>query len=1178
MMKNVTLFLIVPASNALRQGLTKYEKGLKHRMNDVFAILDSNGTRTAKWGIAIAVPATFLFSGDLAEFMTDRDKTSTVRAWHERISIPTYEAGEPDPNPCFLEKRVYQGSSGAVYPYPVVESVSNEKALRDYDAIFLENEYLKIMILPELGGRVQMALDKTNDYHFVYYNRVIKPALVGLAGPWISGGIEFNWPQHHRPSTFHPVDVHLAAGDDGSWTVWCNEIDRMVGTRGMHGFTLYSGKAYLEIQVRLSNRTPLPETFLWWANPAVHVDENHQSIFPPDVCAVMDHGKRDVSTFPIATGEYYKVDYSPGTDISRYKNIPVPTSYMAYHSNYNFVGSYDHGRQAGLLHVASHHVSPGKKQWTWGCGDFGRAWDRQLTDEDGPYVELMCGVYTDNQPDFSWISPGEEKSFSQYFMPYKGVGVIKNATTEAVVGLEIEEKRAVARVYVTEERRSMRVELRTGQTVLIDERCDASPFHCREFSAPLPDSVEATTLQLTVYDAEGIELVRYQPKKVDTKIPEPAQEIAKPEDVDSTESLFLAGLHLEQYRHATRQPEDYFREALLRDPGDIRCNLALGRTLYRRGEYGLAEEHFGAAIERATRHNPNPADAECHYDLGLTLAAQGMFDAAEEAFHKSTWHTACQDSAYFQLGRIALRRGDWAAAELLLRPCLARNANHHQAIHLLIISLVEQGKRELAVELADKELDHDPFNFGVLFESAHSLCGEWSECDKRMRSNSHNYLELAIDYAAAGQFRRAIAVLWRYLERVAEQPDTPLVYYFLADFADKLGDAAAALRYSKLGAKQPRQGFFPNRREDLAALQSAVSRLPGDFRAWCDIGNLLFSKRRYNEAIRAWEEARDLAGDFAQPRRNLGLAYFNQRGDADAAWASLKEAFLLNLDDGRVLYELDQLAKRLNHDPESRLDRLQANPRCVERRDDLTIEQITLLNQLGRHEEALEMLLGRQFHPWEGGEGKASTQYVFSLTELARQAIAEERLAEAGDLLEQSLVWPDSLGEGKLAGIQENNIHYWLGQVYRLQGQEDAACTWFERASHGLAQPCSATYYNDQPPEMIFYQGLAHRALGRESEAVRRFETLIGYGQAHLNDDVSIDFFAVSLPDFLVFDVDLAVKNELHCRYMTALGYLGLRKDSLADREFGNILQLDSNHLGALMHRKFCGADVRSVT
>src|SRR5258708_2207426 len=227
----------------------------------------------------------------------------------------------------------------------------------------------------------------------------------------------------------------------------------------MHGFTLHPGKAYLEIRVRVSNRTPLPETFLWWANPAVHGDENHQSIFPPDVCAVMDHGKRDVSTFPTAVGEYYKVNYAPGTDISRYKNIPVPTSYMAYHSDFNFVASYDHGRRAGLLHVANHHISPGKKQWTWGNGDFGRAWDRQLTDSDGPYIELMCGVFTDNQPDFSWLNPYEEKSFTQYFMPYKNVGRIKNASTEGAINLEVEDRKAYVAAYVTSPRKGLRLVL-----------------------------------------------------------------------------------------------------------------------------------------------------------------------------------------------------------------------------------------------------------------------------------------------------------------------------------------------------------------------------------------------------------------------------------------------------------------------------------------------------------------------------------------------------------------------------------------------------------------------------------------------------------------------------------------------------------------------------------------------
>ena len=231
-----------------------------------------------------------------------------VRVWEEEVSIPTYEVGEPEKYPMFLEKRVYQGSSGKVYPYPTIETIYDTKVDQVYKVVYLENEFLKIMILPELGGRIQRAFDKTNQYDFVYYNKVIKPALVGLTGPWISGGIEFNWPQHHRPTTFSPVDYLLQENEDGSKTVLIHDVDQMYGTKGIAKFTLYPDKAYIEIEGQLYNRTPYPQTFLWWANPAVRVNEHTQSIFPPDVHAVMDHGKRDVSRFPIATGVYYKQD------------------------------------------------------------------------------------------------------------------------------------------------------------------------------------------------------------------------------------------------------------------------------------------------------------------------------------------------------------------------------------------------------------------------------------------------------------------------------------------------------------------------------------------------------------------------------------------------------------------------------------------------------------------------------------------------------------------------------------------------------------------------------------------------------------------------------------------------------------------------------------------------------
>ena len=421
-----------------------------------------------------------------------------VKAWQESVTIPTYKTGEPDKNPMFLEKRVYQGSSGTVYPHPVIDKIFDEKEDKVYQAVFLENEYLKIMILPELGGRIQMALDKTNDYHFVYYNRVIKPALVGLTGPWISGGIEFNWPQHHRPSTFDPVDFCIEENADGSKTVWVNELEQMFHTKGMAGFTLYPDKAYLEIKGKLYNRTAVPQTFLWWANPAVAVDEHYQSVFPPDVHAVYDHGKRDVSSFPIATGTYYKVDYSPGTDISRYQNIPVPTSYMAVNSAFDFVGGYHHGKQAGILHVANHHVSPGKKQWTWGCGEFGKAWDRQLTDEDGPYFELMTGMFTDNQPDFSWIMPNEERNFCQYFMPYKNIGYVKNASIDAAVNLEVNDQTVSIKVYVTAPQKQLQIRLWLKDKLVLDTTADLSPTITYDTSLHLQDDFCETDLRIEV--------------------------------------------------------------------------------------------------------------------------------------------------------------------------------------------------------------------------------------------------------------------------------------------------------------------------------------------------------------------------------------------------------------------------------------------------------------------------------------------------------------------------------------------------------------------------------------------------------------------------------------------------------------------------------------------------------
>ena len=637
-----------------------------------------------------------------------------VAIWESKITIPTYEVGEKERNPMFFEKRVYQGSSGVVYPNPVIEKIFDTRIDKEYTGLFLENRYLKIMILPEIGGRVQLAYDKLKQRHFVYYNQVIKPALVGLTGPWISGGIEFNWPQHHRPSTFENVDYRIEENADGSKTVWVNEIEKMFRTKGMAGFTLYPNRAYLEIKAQLYNRTTLPQTFLWWANPAVKVNDDYQSVFPSDVNAVFDHGKRDVSTFPIATGTYYKVDYAPGTDISRYKNIPVPTSYMAINSDYDFVGGYEHDSKGGLLHVANHHVSPGKKQWTWGHGDFGQAWDRNLTDEDGPYIELMTGMFTDNQPDFTWLMPNEEKSFTQYFLPYHDLGVVKNATKDVLINLEVESGSARIQVLVTSAQPDTRIQLRQGDTLFFDVYANITPENIFEHTLTLPAHAQADKLALIVCDHIGKELLRFEPStNRRNEIPKPASSPGLPKDVESNEQLFLIGQHLEQYRHATYSPVPYYEEALRRDPKDIRNNNALGAWHLRRGQFVKSEGYFRAAVETATSWNPNPYDGEAYYNLGLSQLFQDKTDDAYKSFYKAAWSSAWQDAAYLALAQIDLKRGDYVVALEHISFSLDRNARSNKAYVIKSAVLRQLGHYQQAAEICKEAIRRDGFNLAA---------------------------------------------------------------------------------------------------------------------------------------------------------------------------------------------------------------------------------------------------------------------------------------------------------------------------------------------------------------------------------------------------------------------------------------------------------------------------------
>ncbi|PUZ23374.1 DUF5107 domain-containing protein [Chitinophaga parva] len=1085
-------------------------------------------------------------------------REASVSVWQEQVIIPTYGTGKPDKNPMFFEKRVYQGSSGVVYPNPVIEKICDEKADKAYTGLFLENEYLKIMILPELGGRIQMAYDKIRQRHFIYYNQVIKPALVGLTGPWISGGIEFNWPQHHRPSTFDPVDFKLEEHADGSKTVWVNEVERMFHTKGMVAFTLHPGKAYLEINAQLYNRSALPQTFLWWANPAVKVNDHYQSVFPPDVNAVFDHGKRDVATFPIATGTYYKVDYAPGTDISLYKNIPVPTSYMAIRSDYDFVGGYEHDTQAGLLHVANHHVSPGKKQWTWGHGDFGQAWDRNLTDEDGPYIELMTGVFTDNQPDFSWLMPYEQKSFTQYFLPYRDLGVVKNASKDILLSVQGNEDGMQLKVFGTSLQKQVMIQVYYDGKPVYMTHTDLKPEHVFIQQLPLVGTYDEQKVEVCI-SSETQLLLRYAPaENRQNEIPEPAKPAQMPAEMESTEQLFLTGQHLEQYRHATYSPVPYYEEALRREPGDARNNNALGVWYLRRGKFAASETYFRTAIATITRRNPNPYDSEPYYNLGLCLQFQGRYAEAYEAFYKATWSRAWKDAGYFSVAQLDLRNGVYASALVHAQQSLDHNANNSKAYVLKALALRKLGRAEEAQQTAQAALQRDPFNLGALYELQ-----DTARLKTLARGDAQNYLAYALDYAAAGAFREAIGLLSLALQGAST---SPMVYYTLAWLYAATSQPDTAQQWLQQAASADPYLCFPNRLEEIAVLEYAIAHNTADGNAPYYLGNLFYDKRQYSDAVAYWELSAAINGAMPTVHRNLGIAYFNKQQDAAKALASYEKAFALDRGDARILMELDQLYKRLGRSPQERLQFLEAHLGTVLLRDDLYLERVTLYNLIHEPAMALELLLQRKFHPWEGGEGKASGQYVYSLVQLAIAAIRRGEPTLAVQWLEQAQQYPYSLGEGKLYGTQENDIFYWLGCAYEALQQPETAASYFHKATEGLSEPTAAIFYNDQQPDKICYQGLAWEKLHQPAKAKAIFEKLVAYGKQHLHDTVSIDYFAVSLPDLLIFEDDLQRRNQVHCHYITGLGLWGLHEPEAAVEAFSQALALDAAHAGAYAH------------
>ncbi|MCE5269757.1 DUF5107 domain-containing protein [bacterium] len=1093
--------------------------------------------------------ATLVLSVMLLQSPTVLLAVDQVRIWEEDLTLPTYPVGQAEKNPIFYGTRRYQGAQGRVYPYEFLDSLSDRSVPRTYRAVYLENEYVKICVIPELGGRLFSAVDKTDNYDFFYRQHVIKPALIGMLGAWISGGVEWNVPHHHRASTFMPVDYKLEQNPDGGATVWVGETELRQRLKWMVGLTLSPGRSWVEATGRIVNPTPFTTSFLYWANVSVHADSSYQVIFPPSVDWGVYHAKHEFTRWPWSDNVYNGLEgYAGGRDLSWWKSHPSPISIFAFEAGEDFMGGYNHGLGAGVLHVADHHLVPGKKLWEWGPGTEAQAWDKILTDSDGPYIEIMVGAYSDNQPDYSWIQPGEVKRFTQRWYPIRAIGGAKNANTEAAVNLSVEDGKAKLGFNVTSDRPGCRVELTRGGEKVLEQTADLSPARPFTATLDLPAGAQETELRAALYDKSGAELVSYQPvRREPSPKPGAVTPPERPEKIKTNEELLLAGQRLEQFHSAALEPDPYYEEALKRDPGDYRVNNALGLLYLKRGRFEEARKLYEAAVARVTAQYTRPRDGEALYYLGVTRGFLGDLAGAEEAFYRASWSAAWYSQSFLDIARLECRRGDFTAALEHLERAWSTNNPDIRILCLKAAVLRRLGRGGEAAALAAQAAATDCLDMLAACELALDQGESGDPLAARKEGIADQFqtrLEVACEYMNAGLDAEAVQVL-APLAPVSGKVN-PLVLYYLSALQRSLGQSAAAEASLARAAQQSPDYVFPFRLETIGVLRQAIAAAPKDARAPYYLGNLLYEGQP-EAAIACWESARSLDPSLAVLQRNLGLAYLNVRKDIPAATAGLEAAAKLAPRDKRIRLELDQMYEAGKMAPEKRLAILEKSHSLALASDELLSREIELMVRLGRYDRALELLRGHHFHTWEGG-GEIHGVYVSACLLRGDSYLRRKDYKRALTDFQAALEYPDNLEVGRPAdGGPECEVYYFIGLAHQGLGDKAKATESFEKALE-----------RKQPPsELLWAQGMAMQALGRGPEAEQAFGALREEGGKLLNPDQEAAFFA-KFGHRATHEGTLA---EAH--YLIGLGLAGKGDIAGAKAEFSKVLELDVTHTGA---------------
>ena len=1068
-----------------------------------------------------------------------------VKAWEGTIDLPTYRVSAPEKAPLFERDFAYQRAKRGVYPYAMNDNPTNEKVDSTHRALFIENDYLKVCVLPDIGGRLFYATDKTNGYEIFYRQSVIKPANVGMLGAWISGGVEWNVFHHHRATSQYPIDYTIVDNGDGSKTIWVGEVENRHRMSWAMGMTLYPDKSYIEVTGRFFNNAQDRNSMLHWNNVATHANENYQIVFPECTDFGTFHHKNSFLRWPVPDGEYCgNPDYA-GVDISYWKNLPalMGGSVFIYDQKDDFVGGYDYGKDAGTMLAGNHNINKGGKFWTWGHMNYGHSWDCEvLTDTDGAYVELMTGAYSDNQPDYCWINPHETKEFTAYWYGIRNLQHVNRGNELATLNMDIDQSGKIhVAANVTQIRNNAKVEVRKSDgTLLYSKVADIAPDKpfADDFTTDAANVAEPSEVTMTVYSAEGQELLSYHPYKLDRSkpLPEPVVPLdPDPKSIDNIEDLYYLGMRNLQFHQAHVDPNIYFEEVVRRDPLDVRSNTQLGIYYRKAGDYEKAKSHLRKSLVRQTSSYTRPADGESMYNLGLILKDEGKYADAVDTLYRAAWDYEYASAAYYQLAQISVVRGNAAQAVHEAEMAVAYNGMNIDAKNLLTTLSRKAGESERAAILSGEVLEIDPLNYYASAEQLALGLISKSEFAKLLRGVSESYLELALYYLNNGFESDAEAIL-KDAESVKPYPTEE---YWLGWFADRNGDKDAAAKWFAAAEAGDMDYVFPFRLETVKPLEKAIEYNPNAVMAWYYLGNLWYQKQPA-KAMSCWEKAVELKPDFAMALRNLGWGchYFTGELRKGADW--YKKAIAADKDGNAIfLTECDEILEQLNAPLDERYELFAGKESLYEKRYDSETRAIKLRILKGEYEQVLDKLLTRFYSRREHIEDLHDI-YVDACMLSGFREWKNGNNAKALEYMLMTDEYPANHGYAHLEYYaRDAQVYYNIGMAYEKVGDAAKAREYYEKAAAVEVKPVDCAYN--------YEKALAMLKLDPKANVNPMFREMLSFGENSVTDYVERFFESF---DYGPRPEDVNTKAY----YIQGLAWKALGKESKARGCFGKAL------------------------